>query len=128
MLRVLVVDDDAKVRELVRAMLGKSGFKYEEAANGAEAVRVFRRLGADLILCDLFMPEQGGLDVLRRLRTELAGARFIAMSGGGSFHGLMDLLPLARFLGAAAVLHKPFNLEELRAAVSRAIQAPVPTV
>jgi two-component system, NtrC family, response regulator AtoC len=123
-MRILVVDDDANVRAVVRVMLEDAGFEVAEAADGEEALRTFKRLGADLILGDVFMPGRDGLQLLRDLRAASLGVRVIAMSGGGNFHGTVDLLPLARFLGAVTVLNKPFNQQELQAAVARALQAP----
>src|SRR5437660_632768 len=105
-MRVLVVDDDVQLRGAVRAMLEELGHEVTETANGAEALRAFRRLGADVILCDVYMPERDGLEVLRALRAGPPGARVVSMSGGGNFHGTVDMLPLAGVMGAVAVLHK----------------------
>jgi DNA-binding NtrC family response regulator len=121
-MRILVVDDDRTVRNAVRVMLEEAGMEISEATNGAEALRALRRHGADVVLCDLFMPEQDGMEFLRELRPRSSGVRVVAMSGGGNFHGTVDLLPVARFLGAVAVLPKPFNQHELRAAIADAVR------
>lgn len=124
-MRVLVVDDDRKVREVVRVMLEGAGFEVEEAADGEQALRTFRRLGADLILCDMFMPEHDGLELLRALRSASSKVKVIAMTGGGNFHDSVDLLPLATTLGAVAILYKPFTQQEVCAAIARALQGVV---
>src|SRR5947209_4368981 len=102
-MRVLIIDDDAKVRAVLRVMLESAGFEAAEAGDGEEGVRAFRRLEADVVLCDLFMPGRDGLEAIRGLRREFPGVKVIAMSGGG-FGGAVDMLPAARLLGAAAVL------------------------
>ena len=120
---VLVVDDDAGLRAAARHMLEPAGFEVEEAADGQQAVRALRRRPADLVLCDLFMPDADGIELLRHLPAEFAGVRVLAMSGGGC-GGKVDLLPVARRLGAAEVLYKPFDQAAVVAAVGRALRAP----
>jgi two-component system chemotaxis response regulator CheY len=123
MMRILVVDDDGKVRKAVAAMLQRAGFEVIEADGGEEALRAFREQGADLLLCDLFMPGRDGLEVIRELCREFPGVKIIAMSGGG-FDGTVDMLPMAWHLGATGVLYKPFGQATLLAAVERALGAP----
>lgn len=119
-MRVLVVDDQPQIRKAVRTLLADDGFEISEAIDGEAAERILSENGADVVLCDVFMPERDGLELLRRLRPRTSGVRIIAMSGGGEFHGTVDLLPLATALGAVGVLHKPFTREELLAAIARA--------
>lgn len=123
--RILVVDDDSNLRAAIRRMLEPMGFEIEEAADGRYAMQAFRARPPDLVLCDVFMPEQDGVEVLRDLAKEFASTKVIAMSGGGEFHGPMNLLPLATFLGAIAVLHKPFRQAELLK-VFREVFPPLP--
>jgi CheY-like chemotaxis protein len=67
-LRVVVVDDTAHVREMLVEMLRLDGFEVVgEAADGAEAVRVCSAVEVDIVVCDLRMPKQDGLEVTRRL-------------------------------------------------------------
>ena len=110
--RILVVDDDPNLRTAIRRMLEPEGFEIEEASDGRNAMRAFRARPADLVLCDVFMPEKDGLEVLRELAREFSGARVVAMSGGG-FRGTMNLLPVAQALGAVAVLYKTFERAEI---------------
>ena len=122
--RILVVDDDPNLRTAIRRMLEPEGFEIEEASDGRNAMRAFRARPADLVLCDVFMPEKDGLEVLRELAREFSGARVVAMSGGG-FRGRMNLLPMAQGLGAAAVLYKPFERAELLTVVLQSL-SPTP--
>ena len=68
--RVLVVDDDAHIREVVRFALEKEGYGTVEAANGREAIERFEAHHPDLIVLDILMPEMDGTEVCRRLRAE----------------------------------------------------------
>jgi CheY-like chemotaxis protein len=121
--RVLVVDDDVHARTVVRAILENAGMEVVEATDGAAGLLAFRDSGADLVLCDLFMPDVDGLEMIRALRGEFPGVKVIAMSAGG-FHGTVDLLAVARRLGAAEVLPKPFTSSALVEAVERVLQSP----
>lgn len=115
MIRILVVDDDESLRTLIRHMLAPLGVAVEEAEDGRKAIRAYSARPADLVLCDLLMPGTDGLEVIREL-TAFPGVRVVAMSSGGSLKGV-DLLAIARRLGAADVLEKPFNQETLLATV-----------
>src|ERR1700733_6473018 len=107
-MRVLIVDDDKGLRSLLRLVFEEAGYQVAEAGDGHEAIRLLRHQDADLILCDVFMQGMGGLDFLRQLNPTISGSKVVVMSGGGEFHGTVNLLPVASFLGAVAVLHKPF--------------------
>jgi CheY-like chemotaxis protein len=123
-MRVLIVDDDVKVRAALRVLLETAGFEVVEAGDGQEGARAYRRQAADVVLCDLFMPGRDGLELIRDLRREFPGVKIVAMSGGG-FKGTVDMLPVARFFGAASVLYKPFDQAAAVAALERILQAPV---
>ena len=123
MTRVIVVDDDALVRITARALLEAAGFDVVEIADGASAIQVVRTVGGDLVLCDLFMPGVDGLEVIQELRRQFPDVRVIAMSGGG-FDGTLDLLGVARLLGASEVIHKPFTQRALLTAIERSLHPP----
>jgi CheY-like chemotaxis protein len=115
--RVLIVDDEPSVRRLGRAALERAGFEVEEAGDGADAARAFRTRPADAVVCDMFMPERNGIELMNDLAREFGDVRFVAISGGGG-EGRYDLLPAARLIGARVVLKKPFD----RAALVRAVR------
>jgi CheY-like chemotaxis protein len=123
MARVLVVDDNAAVRLVARAMLQAAGHDVVDAGGGAEALDTFRGRPADLVLCDVFMPEKDGLQTIRELRALEPGVKVVAMSGVGGKAGV-DVLALARAFGAAEAVRKPFDLATLTAAVDRALGIP----
>lgn len=123
MAHILVIDDEEDVRGLIRAFLEPDGHTISEAGNGEEGLQQQGQSPADIIISDIFMPEKDGLQVIRTLAK--SGVRIIAISGGMQFDNA-DFLNLARKLGAAQVLYKPFDQQQLRAAVSAALAKPRP--
>ena len=116
MARVLVIDDEALLRESVRAVLESAGYEVIEAADADSGLRLYREQTADLVVVDLFMPGRDGLEFIRDLRTEAPHAKIIAISGG-RFAERVDLLYAAEAFGAARTLNKPFKPEALLAVV-----------
>jgi CheY-like chemotaxis protein len=126
-MHILVVDDEPKTRAAVRVMLEDVGAEVREAADGAAALLAYRHRPADVVLCDLFMPQTEGLETIVSLRREFPTVKVIAMSGGG-FNGIVDLLPVACHLGASGILYKPFDQTTLLRAIEQALLEPVKKV
>ena len=120
---ILVIEDDPQLREFLRRMMERAGHEVTEAVDGWQGVKAQRTRPADLVVCDLFMPNMDGFEVIRLLRQEFPAIKIIAVSGGG-FGGRMNLLPIAKHLGVVAVLHKPFTTKVMVAAVEQALRAP----
>lgn len=120
---VLVIDDDAEVRLLMRRLLEPCGHEVIEAGTGVEGVHRCSREGPQLVITDLFMPEMDGRDVIRKIKKPIAGARILAVSGGDKCD--LAVLDHAVQLGADGILAKPFTPEEFYSAVS-ALGCPVP--
>jgi response regulator RpfG family c-di-GMP phosphodiesterase len=116
-LRVLVADDDAAVRGVLRTILAGESFVVEEAEDGARALRRFLDGGADLILSDLQMPAMGGLELLRRVRALDDTVAFIILTGAGTVQNAVEALRLQ----ADDYLVKPFHLDEVLLAAERAV-------
>ena len=116
--RVLVVDDDASIRRTLEITLNRAGYAVTQARNGAEAVRLWRDLGTDLVILDLFMDEKDGIETIVELRAHSPGIRIIAMSGGGKDRKRMDLLKDAKLLGVVQTIEKPFSPEQMLALVA----------
>ncbi len=114
--RILVVDDDAAVRSIVREMLEWAGFDVAEAENGERCLEAIAATAFDLVVCDIFMPIQEGIETIRRVRALRPGLRILAVSGGGTL-GRLEYLQVAAQLGADRVLAKPFGQAELLAVV-----------
>jgi CheY-like chemotaxis protein len=122
--RVLVVDDNPAMRLVARAMLEAAGYEVAEAGSGAEARDALRGWRADVALCDLLMPGENALQIIRELRALQPGLKVVAMSGVGPPGAGVDLLGQAQAVGAAEALCKPFDRATLTAAVERALRGP----
>ena len=119
MLRVLVIDDEAMVRKIVRKMLERSGHTVVEAENGKLGIEQLKSATFDLVITDIIMPEMEGIETLINVKRQRPETQVIAMSGGGRT-GNVDFLQTAQKLGAAAILHKPFTMSSLASAVEEA--------
>lgn len=117
---ILVVDDDVGVRDVLRSMLEAAGYRVLLAENGKEAMKALKAEEADLILTDLVMPEQEGIETIKALRQEYPGIRVIAMSG--AFGG--DYLRIAAYLGAHGTLAKPIQMDALLKLVGEVLRKP----
>jgi DNA-binding NtrC family response regulator len=118
--RILVVDDDAGIRRALTILLSKAGYEVAQAADGSEAVRLWRDRGGDLVITDLHMPEKDGIETIIELLSFNPAIRIIAMSGGGQTKRL-DLLGNASLLGAVLTIEKPFTIDEMMTLVTRAL-------
>jgi DNA-binding NtrC family response regulator len=119
--RILIVDDDPGIRRTLEALLRQAGYEVMQAGDGAEAVRLWRDHGGDLVITDLHMPEKDGIQTILELLTHSPKTRIIAMSGGGQTKRL-DLLGNAALLGAVLTIEKPFTISEMISLVGRALQ------
>jgi two-component system, response regulator, stage 0 sporulation protein F len=116
---ILVVDDDTEMRALLRDVLQKEGYEVAEAKDGTEAVLALRAREHDLVLIDKNMPGPSGLDLLPGLRRVCPGSQFIMMTAYGDVPSYMEAVEK----GAAEFLFKPFRMEELKTAISKALGA-----
>jgi len=114
--RVLVVDDDASIRELLSTALEEDGYEVVPAANGQDALAVCERWRPDVIVLDLMMPVMDGWTFAERLR-ERDEIPIVVLSAA------TDLARHAKTIGAAAVVGKPFDLDQLLPKVARAAEA-----
>lgn len=119
MLRVLVIDDEAAIRKLVRQALEQFGHHVDDVENGRLGIELLHAVRYDLVITDIVMPEMEGIEVISIIRRHWPDVPVIAMSGGGRC-GDADDLQTALELGAASVLNKPFTMLQLREAVKRA--------
>lgn len=122
MARILLIDDDDLVRDILRLMLENRGHTIIEARDGAEGLDLFRPAAPDLVITDLVMPRTGGLEVVQRLRELRPDLKIIAMSGGGR-PGSGACLRAAQAAGASAVLTKPFMCADLEVMIRALLPA-----
>jgi CheY-like chemotaxis protein len=112
--RILVVDDNADMRETLRLLLRHMGYDAEAAFDGNHALEIQRARPADIVITDIFMPRKDGIETIEAFRREWPRVKIVAMSGGGEV-ALRDYLEVAPEIGADAVLRKPFSPESLEA-------------
>lgn len=106
---ILIVDDEAGLRRMIGTALKSAGYRVLEAGDGREAIDLLGRTSVDLVLTDLIMPGQEGIETIRELRRNFPEVKIIAISGAV----LGGLLRMAQILGADAALAKPVDFEEL---------------
>ena len=117
MARVLIIDDDVTLRQALTKHLELAGHEVRQAADGDAGIRAYERHAADVVIVDIFMPGQGGLQTIGRLRREWPAVKIVAMSGVKSA-GAIDVGGHAVALGADRFLTKPFEAATLARLVS----------
>ena len=112
---ILVVDDNSSLREALLAVLEDAGHDALGFLNGKVALTYARQNPTALLITDLIMPEQEGIETIRHFVREFPGIPIIAISGNP------DYLPAAKHLGAAVVLTKPIGHADLLQAIQELI-------
>lgn len=110
-MKVLVIDDEPGIRRMIVRMLREAGHDVAEAEDGRSGYAAFRKHDPDVVMTDILMPGQDGIETIRTLQAERPGLKIIAMSGGGTHH--WAFLDMAGKLGATATLSKPFRRQDL---------------
>ena len=118
MARILVIDDDREMRAMLKVSLMLEGHEVVMAANGKEGFAHYQGQAADLVITDLYMPDQECLETIRQFRKSFPEARIIAMSGGTAAE---TMLSISKKLGAVESLQKPFEQHEFFAVVNRVL-------
>jgi two-component system response regulator (stage 0 sporulation protein F) len=114
MASILIIDDEEDVRGLLRAVLEQNGYQVSEAVNGKEGVAQYRTTPADVVVVDIMMPVQDGLETIMALTREFINAKVIAMTGASGDRNKLDV---AKLLGARYTLQKPFSMQTLLSAI-----------
>ena len=109
---ILIVEDDANIRELLQLYLSQEGYHIETAQDGADGLRVFKRAHPDLVLLDLMMPVMDGTQMIRELRS-FSKTPVIVLTAKGEVYDKVALLEL----GADDYITKPFEMREVIARV-----------
>ena len=116
MARILVIDDEPLVREMLCQALTAAGHDVAAASDGSKALKLMHKRSFDLVVTDIFMPEKDGLDTIEELGRAHPDAKIIAISGGSRIRDT-DVLKWAAEMGAAYTFQKPIEWSELLAAV-----------
>jgi two-component system response regulator PilR (NtrC family) len=117
--RILIVDDEQSMRELLAILLKKEGFDVVSAGSRAEAARALSESAVDMVLTDVRLPDGDGLEVLRHVKAASPGTVVIVMTA----YGTTETAVAARKLGAEAYVLKPFDVDEVRIVIRDALAA-----
>ncbi len=118
-MHLLIVDDEADIREMLSRNFRYLGYSVDTAANGKEALEVLGRVKVDILISDIMMPEMNGVDLLRAVRNDYPMVRSIMITG---YVTLENALACLRF-GADYCIFKPLtDLRELESAVEESAQ------
>ena len=122
--RILVIDDDAAVRQSCERVLSERGYEVETAASGTDGLARSRRGGFDCALVDLRMPDIDGMEIIRDARQNHNQMPLLILTGYGEVHSAAEAIRL----GVADYICKPFSPEEIVQSVSRALERVPETV
>lgn len=122
-MKILVIDDEPAVRYAVTRILQSNGYEVTTATDGMRGMSQFRVWRPDLVITDLIMPEQEGMQTIKQLRQADPTVKILAISGGGRLVHV-DFLQVARRIGADEILAKPFDSRELLSIVRRLLASP----
>ncbi|MBM4360413.1 MAG: sigma-54-dependent Fis family transcriptional regulator [Deltaproteobacteria bacterium] len=119
--QILVVDDEANLRRVLAAQLSRDGYEVHTAEDGELAVAFIKEHHVDLVISDLRMPKLGGLELLRWVQAEEPELPVVILTA----HGTVDTAVEALKMGAVDYLSKPFDQDEVRRLVRKALQVGV---
>lgn len=115
--RILVVDDEASIRDLCARVLSRAGFTVATAGNGTEGLKKLREETFDLVISDIRMPDISGLEVLEHAKRRYPSISVVLITGFGT----PEALARAKASGADKILTKPFNPIELLTTVKEVL-------
>jgi two-component system response regulator (stage 0 sporulation protein F) len=118
--KVLVVDDQVGIRVLLVEVFSTEGYETYQASNGKAALQIVREKRPDLVLLDMKIPGMDGLEILKQIREFDPSIKVIMMTA----YGELAMIRKATDLGALMHFTKPFDIDELRAAVNHELQHP----
>lgn len=118
MSKILVVDDEQGIREVLSGILEDEGHEVFAVEDGIEGLQLLKTEPIDLVLLDVWLPNMGGIDVLKRIKTDYPETQVIIISG----HGNIDLAVKAVKLGAFDFMEKPLSLEKVVTLVKNALE------
>jgi DNA-binding response OmpR family regulator len=124
MARILVLEDDADVRSVIRVALEADGHSVLEAADGTQIEVSVADYQPDLVITDILMEGRDGFEAIPALRRRFPDLPILAVSGGGGTLDTNDILGTATTLGADATLTKPFRIATLVGAIAYLLRKP----
>lgn len=119
MARLLIVDDEAGIVKEVKGFFEEEGHEVDTADSGEDGIELIRKMKPDLVLIDMKLPDMSGLQVLAEVKKTSPRTKTIVVTG----YVDQSLMDEAEKAGRDLFLHKPFNLETLKAEVDRLLQS-----
>ena len=128
MTKILVIDDEKDIRDVLKKLLQREGYDVIVADNGNEGFAAFLEQKPDIIITVIIMPEKDGVNLIKTIRDEFSDVKIIAISGGGKQDPLQYqpesisttvYLAAANSAGADLILTKPFNKEQLLSSIQK---------
>ena len=122
--KILVIDDEEKIRDVLEYALKSEGYEVRCAGNGREGMKLLETEQFDLIVSDIIMPEMDGFELVRGLKKEAHATPVLIMSGGSARLSSEALLEMAQMFSARQTLKKPFLIDQFLSAVRDLIATP----
>ncbi len=116
--KILIVDDDASIRELLAQFLDRKGFAHADAENGRKALDLLEHHSFTIIITDLIMPQIDGLELLKIVKQSWPETDVLVMTGFTKNFSYTDVI----YAGASDFIQKPFSLDEIEAKLKRVIR------
>jgi len=107
--KVVVIDDNSQVRDRIKNIILKAGYIVFDAPNGKIGLKLVKNKNPNLVVTDIVMPEQDGLEVISNVQRDYPETKIIAISGGSRKLGNLPILELALKIGADFIFDKPVN-------------------
>ena len=117
MKRILVIDDEMLIRQMLRQTLEGAGYEVVDASDGREGLRLYRESPTDLIIIDIIMPVKEGVETIIEFRRDFPDVKIIAISGGSRGLDSQSCLSYVKALGISHRFTKPFHRKELLEAI-----------
>lgn len=112
MKKLLLIDDDQKILDLLQHYLRTDGYSFLFANDGNEGIDLYKENNIDLVIMDIFMPNMDGIQTMLEMKSMTRQCPILVISGGGELTGL-EFLRQAKALGADEAMVKPFSKDEL---------------
>ena len=113
--KILIIDDEENMRHMLGKLLLKNGYQVEDAADGVQGLKAIETYPFKIILCDVKMPDMGGLEFLKAAGESIKNSMVIMMSA----YGNIDMAVEAMKLGAFDFISKPFKNDEILLVIQR---------
>ena len=121
MAKILVIDDEREVRQVIGKSLERTGHEVVEALDGSEGVSLYKEKDFDIVITDIFMPVKTGLEVIQELKAYDANVKIIVVSSVG-IRDEIDMVSMSKRYGAVEAFEKPLDMDGLNNAIDTILE------